>query len=74
MQKDFNLKCQIKKTFSSYFDKKIVANIYFICPQVTAQLAVFYKRDTFLWVGADESSLTSTVFGDVPRAINKYIS
>ena len=52
---------------------KILTNIYMNCTTVQIQLAIFYKRGDFLWVGADEedNKKPNDWFGDQPRAFNK---
>ena len=37
------------------------------------QLAVFYNRGDFFWIGIDKNKVgLANWFGDVPRAISKY--
>lgn len=45
------------------------------CATVSVELAVFYKRGEFLWIGADESEKIGSKkwFGDHPRAFNEYV-
>ena len=53
-------------------DESVQTNIYFKCTKVKIQLVLFYKRNNFLWTGADLSSnhsLKPRWFGDVPRAM-----
>ena len=71
MKRYYNLSCQVKKTNSKYLDTEVFTNVYFICAEVNIQLAIFYKRGSFLWIGADKTSpLKSKWFGDTSRALN----
>ena len=71
LKNEYNLKCKIKRGSGQFMNKKVHTNIYLNCTTVAIQLAIFYERNTFLWIGADErKALKLKWFGDTPRAIN----
>ena len=58
----------------TYLNEEILTNIYLNCTNIIIQLAVFYKRFEFIWIGADETfnlKLDNKWFGDYPRSLNK---
>ena len=74
MKSHYNLDCKIIEGEGSLHENKIVTNLYFNCTYVRIQLAIFYNRNEFLWIGKHESDIqdiTPKWFGDTPRAVNK---
>ena len=58
----------------TYFTtKKRITNIYLDCKySIKIHLAIFYKRNDFIWIGSDDNRRSNTKwFGDVPRLMNQ---
>jgi hypothetical protein len=55
-------------------NKKIHSNFYFRFSQINIQLALFYERGDFYWIGKDETDENNLTrfkwFGDKNRGIN----
>ena len=77
LKSEYNLSCKILNGKGTFMNDKILTNIYLNCTRVQIQLAIFYKRGDFIWIGADEttpSMESGRWFGDHPRALNKYFT
>ena len=63
--------CGVAKHEGIYLGSKVLTNIYFNCSQVDIQLAVFYRRKEFLWIGKDDNTppFNPQWFGDKVRAL-----
>ena len=55
----------------AYLEEKILTNIYLNCTKIIIQIAIFYNRHEFIWIGADDIKLINKWFGDYPRSLNK---
>lgn len=67
-----DLNCYVIEKYGLFLNKNVTTNVYIKCTHLTVQLAVFYKRGDFLWIGSNENnSDESPYFGDVPRAVQK---
>jgi hypothetical protein len=65
-------KCDLVYGVNEYSEEKVLTNMYILCEKLTAQIALFYERGSFLWIGDDHYRFTDRkVFGDKPRALNK---
>ena len=70
---EYNLNCTSTKSHGTYVNQKVLTNFYLNCTNIIIQLAIFYDRHDFIWIGADETlELNFNLsFGDFPRALNK---
>jgi hypothetical protein len=65
-------KCDLVYGVNDYSEEKVLTNVYILCKKLTVQIALFYERGSFLWIGDDHYRYTDKkVFGDKPRALNK---
>ncbi len=53
---------------------KILTSLYIECGSVVFQVAVLYKRGSFMWSGKDEKKFFNGKFCDKPRAIRQIKS
>ena len=67
-----NLNISIKAATGIHLNKKIHSNFYFKFSHFHIQLALFYERGDFFWIGKDEAGINSEFkwFGDKNRGIN----
>jgi hypothetical protein len=76
-------KCHLVQSTNSYADKTILSSLYIVCNEnrLLIQIALFYRRGSFYWIAQDEFKLEELnfenknmkkIFGDKPRAINRY--
>ncbi len=67
------LNYQILRAYGTYINRTVLTNLYVKIGHFhTVQLAIFYKRGMYYWIGADENPKFMTKwFGDVPRGMNK---
>jgi len=71
-QKVNKQKCDLVYGVNDYSEEKVLTNMYILCKNLTVQIALFYERGSFLWIGDDHYRFTDKkVFGDKPRALNK---
>lgn len=58
---------------SNFIDRNVVSNVFLKCIKYTVQLAVYYKRGDFYWIGGVDSSYSGKTvwFGDASRAMNR---
>jgi hypothetical protein len=63
--------CLFEHINGSYKDQIVLTNIFIYCNKITIQIALFYKRGDFLWIGSTGhfKNKTESGFGDVPRAV-----
>jgi hypothetical protein len=67
-----NLNISIKPATGIHLNKKIHSNFYFQFSHIHIQLALFYERGDFYWIGKDKTEKNSEFkwFGDKNRGIN----
>jgi hypothetical protein len=73
---NMNSKCKYRQAstnFSDVEEKYALSSMYIICYKLVIQIAVFYTRGHFYWIGVDRFYKgKEKVFGDTNRAMNKY--
>ncbi len=62
--------CEYVRSEGYFKQYKILTSVYVDCKSVVVQVALLYKRGSFLWSGKDKKSLFKAKFCDMPRAIS----
>jgi hypothetical protein len=63
---------QFEKAYGQYINEKRLTHVYIKNGMFLIQLAIFYQRGTFNWIGAsDQSNYPKKWFGDTSRAMHE---
>ena len=70
----FGVKCEISGSEGILSNKPILTNVFIKCKNLNVQLAIFYERGEYLWIGRSDNSYKKIHkwFGDVDRAMNIF--
>ena len=66
--------CDLIDEYGNFIGELILTRFVILCKSFHIQIAVFYTRGEFLWIGDVKLNFYEKKwFTDVPRAMNKYL-
>jgi hypothetical protein len=74
LKENYKIGCTVHNALGKFMSIPSVTSVYVDCPEFIVQFAVLHSRGDFLWIGEDKLDFGyKKIFGDVNRALNKYV-